>query len=160
MAETRRTRKDASPGWPKRGEIYLVALDTAVGPRLKKTRTALVIQNDKFNRDSAVTMVVPIISTVRRPLSPLHVALPAGSATGLTVPSVALFNQINTIDRKRLVKKLGAVNALVLARAEEALKAAFGLTLSLLDLDLESPPTITDAISRSTRDFKTGRYEG
>jgi hypothetical protein len=105
-------------------------------------------------------MVVPIISTVRRPLSPLHVALPAGSATGLTVPSVALFNQINTIDRKRLVKKLGAVNALVLARAEEALKAAFGLTLSLLDLDLESPPTITDAISRSTRDFKTGRYEG
>jgi hypothetical protein len=106
-------------------------------------------------------MVVPIISTVRRPLSPLHVALPAGSAPGLTVPSVALFNQkINTIDRKRLVKKLGAVNALVLARAEEALKAAFGLTLSLLDLDLESPPTITDAISRSTRDFKTGRYEG
>ena len=138
MAETRRTRKDASPGWPKRGEIYLVALDTAVGPRLKKTRTALVIQNDKFNRDSAVTMVVPIISTVSRPLSPLHVALPADSSTGLTVSSVAVFNQIRAVDHKRLIKKLGEVDALVLAQVDEAIKAAFGLTVSGSGLDRES----------------------
>jgi hypothetical protein len=52
------------------------------------------------------------------------------------------------------------VDILILAEVDDAIKAAFGLTLSLLDLDPESPPTITDAIARSTRDFKTGRYEG
>jgi hypothetical protein len=107
-----------------------------------------------------MTMVAPIIPAARRPLSPLHVLLPADSSTGLTVSSVAVFNQIRTVDRKRLIKKLGAVDILILAEVDDAIKAAFGLTLSLLDLDPESPPTITDAISRSTRDFKTGRYEG
>jgi hypothetical protein len=103
-------------------------------------------------------MVAPVTSTVRLPLSPLHVLLPADSSTCLTVSSVAVFNQIRAVDRKRLIKKLGAVDALVLAQADDAIKAAFGLTLS--PFDLESPPTITDAISGSTEDFKTGRYEG
>jgi len=86
--------------------------------------------------------------------------LPADSSTGLTVSSVAVFNQIRAVDRQRLIKKLGAVDVLVLAQADDAIKAAFGLTVSLLDLDPESPPAITEAISRSTEDFKTGRYEG
>jgi hypothetical protein len=96
---------------------------------------------------------------VRLPLSPLHVLLPADSSTGLTVRSVAVFDQIRAVDRKRLMKKLGAVDVLVQAQADEAIGAAFGLTVSLLDLYLESRPTITDAISASTKDFKTGRYE-
>jgi hypothetical protein len=106
-------------------------------------------------------MVAPITSTVRLPLSPLHVLLPADPSTGLAVSSVAVFNQIRAVDRKRLVKKLGNVNALVLAQVDDAIKAAFGLTLSRLELELdpESPLTITDAISTSTEDFKTGRYE-
>ena len=161
MAETRRTRKAASHGWPKRGEIYLTALDPAIGHEIKKTRPALVVQNDTSNRYSTVTMVAPITSTVRLPLSPLHVLLPADPSTGLTVSSVAVFNQIRAVDRKRLIKNLGTVDALVLAQVDDAIKAAFGLALSLLDLELdpESPPTIADAISTSTEDFKTGRYE-
>jgi hypothetical protein len=106
-------------------------------------------------------MVAPITSTVRLPLSPLHVLLPADPSTGLTVSSVAVFNQIRAVDRKRLIKKLGTVDALVLAQVDDAIKAAFGLALSLLDLELdpESPPNIADATSTSTEDFKTGRYE-
>ena len=157
MAEPRRTRKAASHAWPKRGEIYVTTIDPAVGHEIKKTRPALVVQNDTSNRYSAVTMVAPITSTVRLPLSPLHVLLPADSATGLTVSSVAVFNQIRAVDRKRLIKKLGSVDALVLAQVDAAIEAAFGLTLS--PFDLESPPTITEAISESTEDFKTGRYE-
>jgi mRNA-degrading endonuclease toxin of MazEF toxin-antitoxin module len=84
-------------------------------------------------------MVAPITSTVRLPLSPLHVLLPAGPSTGLTVASVAVFNQIRAVDRKRLIKKMGEVDALVLAQVDEAIKAAFGL--SLLVSDMESRPT-------------------
>ncbi len=123
-------------GWPKRGEIYLTALDPAVGHEIQKTRPALVIQNDTSNRYSAVTMVAPITSTVRLPLSPLHVLLPADSATGLVVASAAVFNQIRAVERKRL----GHVDARLLVEAEEAIKAAFGL---------DSPPAAWD--------FKTGR---
>ena len=157
MAEPRQTPKTAVHAWPKRGEIYLTALNPAVGHEIKKTRPALVVQNDTSNRYSAVTMVAPITSTVRLPLSPLHVLLPADSATGLTVSSVAVFNQIRAVDHKRLIKKLGSVDALVLAQVDAAIEAAFGLTLS--PFDLESPPTITEAISESTEDFNTGRYE-
>jgi mRNA interferase MazF len=130
MAKTRKPGKPAGPIWPRRGEIYLTALDPAVGHEIKKTRPALVIQNDTSNRYSAVTMVAPITSTVRLPLSPLHVLLPADPSTGLTVASVAVFNQIRAVDRKRLIKKMGEVDALVLAQVDEAIKAAFGLSLA------------------------------
>ena len=142
MAETRRPRKATSHDWPKRGEIYLTALDPAVGHEIKKTRPALVIQNDTSNRYSTVTMVAPITSTVRLPLSPLHVLLPPDPSTGLAIASVAVFNQIRAVDRKRFIKKLGKVDALVLAQADEAIKAAFGLTV-VSPLDPESEPTIT-----------------
>ena len=145
---------------PKRGEIYLIALEPAVGHKVTETRPVLVVQNDTYNRNRATILVAPITSTVRLPLSSLHVLLPADSSTGLAVRSVAVFDQIRAVDRKRLVKKLGAVDVWVQAQADEAIRAAFGLTVSLLDLARESPPTITDAISRSTADFKTGRYEG
>src|SRR5437879_13200421 len=102
MAETRKARKSPGRGWPKRGEIYLTTLDPVVGHENRKTRPALVIQNDTSNRYSAVTMVAPITSTVRLPLSPLHVLLPAGGQTGLRVTSVACFNQVRAVDRVRL----------------------------------------------------------
>jgi mRNA-degrading endonuclease toxin of MazEF toxin-antitoxin module len=72
-------------------------------------------------------MVAPITSTVRLPLSPLHVRLPAGPSTGLTVASVAVFNQIRAVDRTRLVRRLGQVDRSVLAQVDEAISAAFGL---------------------------------
>jgi mRNA interferase MazF len=130
MAKVRQAGKADSNKWPKRGEIYLTALDPTVGHEIQKTRPALVIQNDTSNRYSAVTMVAPITSTVRLPLSPLHVILPPDRSTGLALSSVAVFNQIRTVDRQRLIKKLGEVDALVMAEVGEAIKAAFGLLSS------------------------------
>jgi mRNA-degrading endonuclease toxin of MazEF toxin-antitoxin module len=72
-------------------------------------------------------MVAPITSTVRLPLSPLHVLLPADPSTGLSVPSVAVFNQIRAVDRIRLIKKLGEVDTLVMLQVEQAIRVAFGL---------------------------------
>lgn len=128
MAEARRPRTTAGRNWPKKGEIYLTALDPAVGHEIQKTRPALIVQNDTSNRHSATTMVAPITSTVRLPLSPVHVLLPAGPSTGLRVLSVAVFNQIRAVDRSRLIKKLGQVEANVLLQTDEAIKVTFGLS--------------------------------
>src|SRR5713226_2638585 len=110
MARSRHTRTTQKAGHPKRGEIYLTALDPTLGREIQKTRPALIIQNDVSNRLTEITIVAPITSTVRFPLSPVHVLLAADRTTGLSVTSVALFNQIRAVDRMRLIRKLGTVD--------------------------------------------------
>ena len=124
MATTRQTRTKASP---RRGEIYLTALDPTVGQEIQKTRPALIIQNDISNRLSEITIVAPVTSTVRFPLNPVHVLLPAGADTGLAVNSVALLNQIRAVDRRRLIKRLGAVTPTILGQVDEAIEISLGL---------------------------------
>jgi mRNA interferase MazF len=123
MAATRPQRIS----YPRRGEIYLVALDPTLGREIRKTRPALVIQNDLSNRLSDVTIVAPIASTVRFPLNPVHVLFPAGRDTGLLVTSVAVFNQVRAVDRMRLIRRLGAADAETMERANEAIRISLGL---------------------------------
>jgi mRNA interferase MazF len=128
MATTRRTTyAREKTGYPKRGEIYLTALDPGLGREIRKTRPALVIQNDVSNRLSDISMVAPITSTVRFPLSPVHVLLAADENTGLSVTSVALLNQIRAVDRLRFIKRLGVVDGQTLERIDEAIKISLGL---------------------------------
>jgi mRNA interferase MazF len=92
-----------------------------------KIRPTLIIQNDISNRLSGMTIVAPITSTVRFPLNPVHVLLPADGETGLAVASVALLNQVRAVDRVRLVKRLGSIDATALGRVDDALRVSLGL---------------------------------
>ena len=127
MATTRRSHTTAKAGCPRRGEIYLTALDPTLGREIQKTRPALIIQNDVSNRLSEITIVAPITSTVRFPLNPVHVLLAADRNTGLSVTSVALFNQIRAVDRMRLIQRLGRVDSETLERVDEAIGISLGL---------------------------------
>ncbi len=70
--------------------------------------------------------MAPITSTVRFPLNPVHVLLPGDQNTGLSVTSVALFNQIRAVDRIRLIKRLGTVNHETREQVDEAIKISVG----------------------------------
>ncbi len=72
-------------------------------------------------------MVAPITSTVRLPLSPVHVFIAADETTGLSVLSVALLTQIRTVDRRRFLKRLGMADAETMKLVEDAIKIGFGL---------------------------------
>lgn len=122
------TKPPQQAAYPKRGEIYLTTLDPTVGSEIKKTRPALVIQNNTSNRLSSTTIVAPITSTVRFPLNPVHALLPADATTGLSVPSVALLNQIRVVDRQRLVKRLGSVGATTLGQVDAAIKISLDVS--------------------------------
>src|SRR5436853_7548857 len=98
MAETR-SRRTGSQDFPRRGEIYLTALDPALGHEIKKTRTALVIQNDVTNRYGMTTIVAVITSRVSVPPYPNEVVIET-EATELQANSTARPAQIRTIDRK------------------------------------------------------------
>lgn len=74
-----------------------------------------------------MTIVAPITSTVRFPLNPVHVLLPAGQSTGLDLTSVVLLSQIRAVDRVRLIKRLGIVDEPTLRQVDEAIKVSLGL---------------------------------
>ena len=111
---------------PRRGEVYLVGLDPTVGAEIRKTRPALVIQNDVANRHSPITIVAAITSRVEGRLYPTEVRLREGEG-GLKVQSVVLLNQIRSIDKRRLVRRLGAVNPTTQAAVNDAIRVSLGL---------------------------------
>ncbi len=104
---------------PRRGEVYLVNFDPVIGSEIRKTRPALVLQNDVANRHSPVTIVAALTSQFEEPLYPTEVLLPAGEA-GAAKESVIL-NQVRTIDKRRIVRRLGAVSAGTMRRVERAI---------------------------------------
>ena len=112
--------------FPKRGEIYLVSFDPTVGAEIRKTRPALVLQNNVANRHSPVTMVAAITSRFEEPLYPTEVLLPAGEG-GLEVDSVVLLNQVRTVDRLRLIQRLGTLKPETMKRVNQALRISMGL---------------------------------
>jgi Growth inhibitor len=104
----------------------LVNFDPTVGHEIKKTRPALVIQNDLGNKHSPITIVAAITSGPGGKTYPTEVQLSKGEG-GLTVDSVALLNQIRSIDKQRLVKRLGAVKASSMEKVDRALVLSLGI---------------------------------
>jgi len=111
----------------RRGDVYLVSFDPTIGHEIKKTRPALVIQNDVGNRYGALTIVAAITSTFPSVPHPVVVVLGAGKSNGLSVTSAIRLDQIRTVDRQRLVKRLGAVDLGTMRRVDEALSISVGL---------------------------------
>lgn len=112
---------------PKRGEIYLVNFDPTVGAEITKTRPALIVQNDIANRHSPITIVCAITSQFEEPLYPTEVLVspPEG---GIKMNSVVLGNQIRSVDKQRLVRRLGALRPGTMHRVDGALKVSLSLT--------------------------------
>src|SRR5438552_15604297 len=108
--------------FPRRGDIYLVEFDPARGHEIQKTRPAVVIQNDVSNQHSPITIVAAISSQFRDPPHPREVVVRPGGKTGLSQPSAVILNQIRSIDRQRLVKRIGALDATTMPRVDDALK--------------------------------------
>ncbi len=109
--------------FPRRGEVYLVNLDPTVGKEIRKTRPALIIQTDTYNRYSATTVVVPITSNTSNPgPSKVLVTPPEG---GLKKESVILLKQIRVVDKRRLLKRLGKVESQTLRKVDAAMVACF-----------------------------------
>jgi len=113
--------------FPRRGEIYLVNFDPTVGHEIKKTRPALVIQNDVSNEHSPVTIVAAISSQFGMPPHPREVPVAAGTKTGLSKHSAVILNQLRSIDRARLQRRLGVLDATAMRKVDGALRISLGL---------------------------------
>lgn len=112
--------------YPRRGDIYLVRFDPTVGAEIKKTRPALVIQNDIGNREAATTIVAAITSRFGPDLYPVEVLIEAPEG-GLDADSVVRLDQIRTVDKGRLVRRLGRVSAGTMREVDVAVGISLGL---------------------------------
>jgi len=103
-----------------------VFFDPTVGAEIRKTRPALIIQNDVANRWSPVTIVAAITSRSDERVYPTKVSIdpPEGN---LENPSVVLLNQIRTVDRRRLVRRLGRLRPESMRRVDRAIRVSLGL---------------------------------
>ncbi|HVC92263.1 MAG TPA: type II toxin-antitoxin system PemK/MazF family toxin [Pirellulales bacterium] len=104
--------------------MYRVALDPTVGHEIRRTRPAVVISNDHMNELAATILVMPITAGHHTYFHWIEVTPPEG---GLTKPSSIITEQIRTIDKSRLRRRLGAVRAPTMESIEQAIRDHFGL---------------------------------
>ena len=113
--------------YPKRGEIYLVEFDPTRGSEIRKTRPAVVIQNDIGNRHSPITIVAAVTSKFSPAPYPVEVVVQPDRDNGLSVASAINLGQVRSIDRERLVKRLGAADSATMRKVDDALRISLGL---------------------------------
>ena len=109
----------------KRGDIYYANLGEVVGSEQAGIRPVVVIQNNLGNRYSKTVIVLPITSRIKNKL-PTHVSI-VGNRYGLEKDSIILTEQIRTIDKKRLISKVGRLDKKVLEDVKEAILISCGL---------------------------------
>ncbi len=102
----------------KTGEIWLAQLDPTVGREIQKTRPCVVISPQEMNEHLQTVIVAPMTTGSR----PAGFRIPVGfqGKQGLIV-----LDQIRTLDRVRLVKRMGALRAPTLAATLQTLQAMF-----------------------------------
>lgn len=111
---------------PARGDIYFADLSPVIGSEQGGFRPVLVIQNDIGNKYSPTVIVSAITSQIQKARLPTHVELPA-HLSGLERDSVVLTEQVRTIDKKRLRRRVSRLDDEVMAKVDEALAISVGL---------------------------------
>lgn len=111
-----------------RWDIFLASLDPVIGSEQGKTRPVAVISDDEINEVLPVVNVLPITSKKEgRKIYPNEALLSKGE-TNLRVDSIVLCYQIRTLDKKRLIKKLGSIRKMETKQdIENALRFQLGL---------------------------------
>ena len=102
----------------KRFHVYLVNLDPTIGHEIKKTRPCLIISPNEMNRYIGTVIVAPMTTKVRN--YPTRVGCSFQDKKGHVV-----LDQIRTVDKKRLVKKLGTINSQAQNRVLNILQELF-----------------------------------
>lgn len=105
---------------PRRGEVHLVSLDPTRGSEIRKTRPCLVVSPDELNHHLRTVIIAPMTS-VGHPY-PFRVPCKLDGKNGSVV-----LDQIRTVDRERLVRRVGKISAPALEKALSLLQEMFAL---------------------------------
>lgn len=110
----------------KRGDMYYADLSPVIGSEQGGIRPVLIIQNDVGNKYSPTVIAAAITSQTNKNRLPTHININSKDY-GLMKNSVILAEQIRTIDKSRLMEKIGEVDSGVMEKVNSALGISFGL---------------------------------
>lgn len=110
----------------RRGDIFIADLSPVVGSEQGGTRPVLVIQNDVGNKFSPTVVVCAITSQLSKAKLPTHVEL-SSELFHLPKDSVALLEQIRTLDKRRLKEKLTSLDDQKMKEVNRAIVISLGL---------------------------------
>ena len=105
----------------KRGEVWWVSFDPAVGSEIRKTRPAVIVSNDAANRHMARVQVIPLSSNVDRIYPSETVVTLAGQK------NKAMADQIMAADKLRLKELLGKLSQADMRAIEGVIKVQLGM---------------------------------
>jgi mRNA interferase MazF len=103
---------------PTRGDVFLVALDPTLGGEIRKTRPCVVVSPDELNGSLSTFIVAPL--TTGSHLYPFRIPCRFAGKSGHVV-----LDQIRTVDRARLVKKVGRLSSGALEQVLGVLQEMF-----------------------------------
>ena len=110
----------------QRGEMYYADLGRGVGSEQEGRRPVVIIQNDVGNKHSPTVIIAPITSRVHTKAKlPTHTLIK--DFDGLDKNSIILFEQIRTIDKKRLKWRCGRIGKATQMQVDKALKISLQL---------------------------------
>lgn len=111
----------------ERGEIYLADLNPTIGSEQSGIRPVLIIQNNVGNNHSKTTIIASITSDIRHKANlPTHIFVKARE--GLYYDSIVLMEQVRTIDKNRLIRRLGTLNYKEMIEVDKGLTISIGLS--------------------------------
>lgn len=101
-----------------RGEIHLVRLDPTAGSEIRKTRPCLIVSPDELNAHLQTVVIAPMTTSGRA--YPWRIRCRFQNRSGYVV-----LDQLRTVDRGRLVKRLGVLSAASLTEVLRGLQEMF-----------------------------------
>ena len=113
----------------RRGEIWLINLDPTVGAEIKKTRPAVIVNDDAIGI-LPLKVIVPITEWKDRyAVAPWMVRLEPDAENGLDKPSAADAFQVRSVAQERFVRRLGKLSDTVMQEITRALAVVLSIEL-------------------------------
>ena len=107
-----------------RGDIFYARLFGAIGSEQKGTRPVLIIQNNIGNKFSSTTIIAPLTKKIETS-QPTHIQIKA--CGNLKYDSTILAEQIRTIDKYRIERKIATLSSEIMKKVDKAILIAQGL---------------------------------
>lgn len=103
---------------PARGDVYLVNLDPTVGREIRKTRPCVIVSPDELNTHLATFIIAPLTTGSHH--YPFRIPCKVAGKAGHIV-----LDQVRTVDRRRLVRRIGRLSATAMTSTLSVLQEMF-----------------------------------